>query len=176
MRGRQFIPPPIEAGDFLPQNVKKPMHAGKFSLIKKEDVRQAVRSLVDGGILREVEKSNRYLTYYALTWSDQRKCDIFWNMSCPEPDNVQDPPYSRYTDMEWLDVIKSGPYGEEDAMEKLAILDHTALYCAEKDLFVKYFSTAPQPVLEYLKTAAQIETGVKKKICKQLWEAIEKTQ
>lgn len=61
-------------------------------------------------------------------------------------------------------------------MEKLAILDHTALYCAEKDLFVKYFSTAPQPVLEYLKTAAQIETGVKKKICKQLWEEIEKTQ
>lgn len=141
-------------------HMKDGKYSGKFKLLSEGTIQSTIELLVNQGILRQRVVNGTYDSYYVYDVVDYEGYTILVS-----PVNRK---YENFTDLDWLREIDKSTYGTENIVEKLAILDHPALFCAEPSKMVKYLKTAPEGVFEYIKTMQENEKGRTKKYLKEL--------
>lgn len=133
-------------------------NAGCFKLIPSDDVENMVRVLMRLGIIDTMRVSGEYAVYDKYFLADGEKARFLTDVALPA---------SGMGDKGWLKEVRN-PSGEYDWQRKLELLDYPAVYCVDKGSFVKYFSSAPEDVLTYIRMFSKMGDGTKKKLCKQL--------
>ena len=135
-------------------------YAGMFSLIPEQEVMKMIKEMKKFQLLKVETVSGEYTDY------DKVRIDEELRLQCVSLRSTSKS-CCEFNDQDWLHEIQNPTY-KWNWNDILSLLEHPAVYCVNTEAFIKYFDSAPEDIVSYLKMTAKMGNRIKKKICKQI--------